>query len=125
MVHIKHKIRGAPKIEMRGEPRYRARKGIRRVARKTPGSKTIIHYEKKVYGTPICAICKKNLHGVKRGTSIAMSKLTRTDLTVQRPFGANLCSPCSREILRWRARLKHNFVKENEIPLAIKQYIKV
>lgn len=125
MVHVKHKTRGAPKIEMRGAPRYRSRTAYRQTQRKTPGGKTVVHYVNRKPGFAICAICKKPLHGITRATPVKTKNLTRTDLTVQRPFGANLCSPCSREIIVWRARLKHKMVRKDDVPITYREFVKV
>jgi len=124
MVHGKHKTRGAPKIEMKGAPRYRSR-SFRKTQTRTPGGKTIVQYTKPKPGFAVCAICKNPLHGLKRGTPIQIRKLTRTDLTVQRPFGANLCSPCTREILIWRARIKHKMAKADDVPISYREFVKV
>jgi len=125
MVHVKHRTRGAPKIEMKGAPRYRSRVSLVRVQRKTPGGKTVTHYKKQKPGFAICAICKKPLHGLPRVIPVRVKSLTRTDLTVQRPFGANLCSHCSREILIWRARVKHKLLRVDEIPISYKEFVKI
>jgi large subunit ribosomal protein L34e len=124
MVHVKHRTRGAPKIIMKGAPRYRSRSLIRSQVR-TPGGKTIVHYNKPRPGFAVCAICKKPLHGLPRGTPIQIKKLTRTDVTIQRPFGANLCSPCTREILIWRARVKHKMAKADDVPISYREFVKV
>ena len=124
MVHMKHSTRGKPRIETRGEPRYRSR-SLRQVQRKTPGSRTVTHYEKRLPGHALCAICKDPLHGLPRGTTSQVKRFSRTELTVQRPFGANLCSPCSREIIRWRAKASHKLARADEIPISYRQYVKV
>ena len=124
MVHIKHKVRGAPKIVMKGAPRYRSRVAYRKTQRKTPGGKTINQYIKRRPGVAICAICKKPLHGLPRKNITEMQKTNRTSRTIQRPFGANLCSPCSREILRWRARIKHKLLKADDIPISYREFVK-
>ncbi len=123
MVHVKHRTRGAPKIEMKGAPRYRSR-SLTRVQRRTPGGRTVTHYNKQKPGFAVCAICKKPLHGLPREVPVRVKKLTRTDLTVQRPFGANLCSPCTREILIWRARIKHKLSRADEIPISFREFVK-
>ncbi|MEM2954604.1 MAG: 50S ribosomal protein L34e [Candidatus Nanoarchaeia archaeon] len=123
MVHVKHRTRGEPKIIMKGEPRYRTRKGLRRVARKTPGGRTVIHYEKKAPGKPKCAICKNYLHGVPRLRPKKMQKLNRTQRTVQRPFGAYLCSSCMRKIIKLRTDLKYGLIKKESIPLTLRDYV--
>ena len=125
MVHVKHKTRGAPKIEMKGAPKYRSRVAHRKTQRRTPGGKTVTHYIKPKPGFAICAICKKPLHGISREASAKAKKLSRTDLTVQRPFGANLCSPCTREIIIWRARVKHKLTRPDEIPISLKEFVKI
>ncbi|MGB9675370.1 MAG: hypothetical protein ACP5IJ_02845 [Candidatus Nanoarchaeia archaeon] len=123
MVHIKHKIKGEPKIVMRGEPRYRAKKGLRRLARRTPGGKVVIHYLKKLPGKPICGICKKPLQGLKRGNASKIKKLSKTERTIQRPFGGMLCTECSREILKMRVRIKEGLMRAEEVPISLKQYV--
>jgi large subunit ribosomal protein L34e len=124
MVHIKHRIRGAPKIEMKGAPRYRSRSLIKS-QRKTPGGKTVTHYTKPKPGFAVCAICKKPLHGLPREVPIRVGRLTRTALTVQRPFGANLCSRCSREIIVWRAKVKHKIAKKDDVPINFREFVRV
>ena len=125
MVHVKHRTRGAPKIVMRGEPRFKSRRGLRRTQRKTPGSITVVHYEKKKAGKPLCAICKNYLHGIPRAKPIVMSHMSRTEKTVQRPFGANLCSPCTRKVLVWKARVKHKIAKADDVPIHYREFVKV
>jgi large subunit ribosomal protein L34e len=123
MVHNRHKVRAEPKIIARGEPRYRARKGLRRIARKTPGGRVVIHYVKKSPGKPKCAICGAVLHGLKRGTPKQIKSLSKTERTIQRPFGGMLCSSCTRDVLKLRVRLANGLIKPEEIPLSLKQYV--
>jgi large subunit ribosomal protein L34e len=124
MVHTKHATRGKSRIEMRGEARYRSR-SFKRVQRKTPGARTVTHYTKSSPSVALCGLCKEPLHGLPRARDIKVRSFSRSQLTVQRPFGANLCSGCSREIIRWRARVQHKLVRLDEIPISYKQYVKV
>jgi large subunit ribosomal protein L34e len=124
MVHVKHKVRGAPKIEMKGAPRYRSKVSLVRVQRRTPGGRTVTHYKKPKPNIAKCAICKMPLHGLPRLIPAKAKKAKRTVLTIQRPFGANLCSSCMRDILRWRVRLKYKLCNIDEIPISIKEFVK-
>gem|GEM_PF-326580 len=124
MVHTKHTTKRKGRIETRGEPRYRSR-SLRQVQRKTPGSRTVTHYEKRLPGVALCAICKDTLHGLPRANNAKVKRFSKSTLTVQRPFGANLCSSCSRDIIRWRARVQHNLCREDEVPISYRQYVPV
>ena len=122
MVHIKHRKRTPAKIAVRGEPRFRSR-SLRRVQRRTPGGRTVVHYEKPLPKRAHCAICKDDLHGLKRARPTVIKRLPRVKKTVQRPFGANLCSGCAREIIKWRTRVKYNLARADEIPISYRELI--
>ncbi|HKZ49749.1 MAG TPA: hypothetical protein VJ110_01980 [Candidatus Nanoarchaeia archaeon] len=123
MVHIKHRTRHGGKLIMKGAPRYRSRT-FRKVQRKTPGSKTVVQYIKRNPSVAHCGSCKNPLHGLPRARDRKIKHFSRTQLTTQRPFG-NLCSSCSRDIIRWRARVQHKLARPDEIPISYRQYVKV
>ena len=77
------------------KPSKRSR-SVKRVAKRTPGGRLVIHFKKKRAGYAKCAICKRELHGVARGRSSEIRKLPRNRRRVSRPYGGYLCSACMR-----------------------------
>ena len=79
--------------------RYKSRT-FRRVFRKTPGGRTVIHYRLRKPDKAICAICKKPLHGVPRDRPSIVRNMPKSQRTVSRPYGGNLCSRCMRQKIK-------------------------
>ncbi len=77
------------------EPSKRSR-SVKKVVKRTPGGRLVVHFKKKRAGYPKCAICKRELHGVARGRSSEVRKLPRSQRRVSRPYGGYLCSSCMR-----------------------------
>ncbi|MBI2545346.1 MAG: 50S ribosomal protein L34e [Candidatus Aenigmarchaeota archaeon] len=73
---------------------------MKTVRRKTIKGKIKFVHRKERNSPALCANCKKQLHGVPR----ASVKLSKSEKIPNRPFGGNLCSNCSRQVLRERAR---------------------
>ncbi len=122
MAHKRTKTKGAAKIEMRGETRYRSRT-LRRVQRVTPGGRTVVHYNYKSQGKHTCAICGDVLLGKPRGKPFEIAKLSKSERKPERPFGGMLCSPCSRRIMKLRAQLKGGLIKQEEVPISLRGYV--
>ena len=80
-------------------PAYRSR-SRRRIWRRTPGGRLVIHYEKKLGDYPRCAICGKKLHGLPRAKELRRLNLSRKRVT--RMYGGHLCSECARKVTRER-----------------------
>ncbi len=76
-------------------PALRSR-SLRRIRRKIPSGRHVIHYSKKETGKPVCSSCKKPLHGVPRGRQTKIKKLPKSKKRPARPYGGNLCSSCLR-----------------------------
>jgi len=68
-------------------------KSKRVVQRRTPGRKTVTHRESKIPSKAKCANCGIELHGIPKRAK----KLSKSERTVNRPFGGHYCSKCSRE----------------------------
>jgi len=77
-------------------PKHRSR-SKRRVFVRTPGSKTTLHYRRKLNAKPKCGECGQILPGVARGNKTEIKKLPKTKRRPDRPFGGVLCSRCSRK----------------------------
>ncbi|MEO2241483.1 MAG: 50S ribosomal protein L34e [Euryarchaeota archaeon] len=87
------------------EPRYRSR-SRRRVYKRTPGGRTVIHFEKKIPNWPKCGACGRRLNGVIRGRNIDFRKTPKTQKRPNRPYGGVLCPECMRKLIKDKVRYK-------------------
>ncbi len=85
------------------KPRYRSRT-FRRVFKVTPGSRNVLHYEKRKPSKAKCAGCGKVLAGVPRERPFKMQRLGKTQKRPERPYGGVLCSACTRRKIIAKAR---------------------
>ncbi|MBU0461447.1 MAG: 50S ribosomal protein L34e [Nanoarchaeota archaeon] len=76
-------------------PRFRSRT-LRRVFRKTPGGKTVLHHVQRKPSKAKCAVCGSELKAVPRKVTSKMKNTPKTKKRPQRPFGGVLCSACMR-----------------------------
>ena len=81
------------------QPRFRSRT-FRRIDKKLPGGKTVVHYEKRAPGQHVCAVCKIELKGTPKLRTSKMQKLGISKKRPQRPYGGYLCSKCAREKIK-------------------------
>ena len=88
-------------------PSLRSR-SFRRIKKKIPGGAHIIHYFKRDPSPAKCGRCKRALHGIARERPAALKKLPKTRKNTSRVFGGNLCSSCTKEVLKERARSVNN-----------------
>jgi large subunit ribosomal protein L34e len=84
-------------------PALRSR-SFRKVKLKIPGGASITHYFKREPSKAKCGRCKSILHGVKNLRPVSMKKLPKSKKTTSRLHGGNLCSSCTREVVKERAR---------------------
>lgn len=66
-----------------------------RVKKRTPGSRTVVHYVKRKPKIAKCGNCSRQLHGVPRQRPYKMRAMAKTKKRAERPY-PNLCSKCSR-----------------------------
>jgi len=85
------------------KPNQRSRT-FRRVYRKTPGGRTVLHHVKRKPSKAICSECGKVLCGVPRERPYKMQRMAKTKKRPERPFGGMLCSKCSRLKIIAKAR---------------------
>ena len=69
---------------------------FRRVFKRTPSGKNVLHYVLKKPKKAKCGKCGAILKGISRERPIKLKNLPRTKKTVSRPYGGNLCSKCMR-----------------------------
>lgn len=84
-------------------PRYRSR-SLRRIYKKTPGGRTIVHYGKRKPSKARCAKCGDLLKGVARERPYKMQNMAKTKKRPERPYGGVLCSRCMRMLIIKKAR---------------------
>lgn len=81
---------------------------FRRVFKKVPGGKTVMHYMQRKPKVPHCGRCGAELHGIPRMRAGEMTKLSKTMRRPERPFGGVLCSSCLRDVTIMDARERNN-----------------
>lgn len=80
------------------KPMYRSR-SYKRISRRTPGGRTVIHYEKRKNTPMRCARCGANLAGVPIKDSERRS-LPKSMKRPERMFGGVLCPRCLKIVLK-------------------------
>jgi len=76
----------------------------RRVFKRTPGARTVLHYVKRKPSAHRCGGCKITLPGMLRERPYKIKKHPKTARRPERPFGGNLCNACSRRTIIASAR---------------------
>jgi len=102
MVGVKRKT--AQKIQNKGRFGSLKSRSKKAVFKKTPGSRTVVHYKKKKISKAKCASCGKVLPGTMAKAASKIKNAFTTKKKPTRPFGGNLCSACMRKNLIRRAR---------------------
>lgn len=77
---------------------------FRRVNVKTPGGKTILSYRKRKPSKAKCSNCGKVLSGVPRARDYKIQNMAKTEKRPSRAYGGNMCSKCSRDLIKEKAR---------------------
>lgn len=87
------------------EGRLKSRR-FRRIKKRLPGGETVTHYSKRKPSKASCANCGKKLPGVPRFTKSKLKKIPKNQKRPERPYGGILCSKCSKEKIKNKARLE-------------------
>ena len=77
-------------------PRLRSR-SLRKVFRKVPGGRTVLHHKKQKPKAAKCGNCGDVLKGIPREFPFRMRKMAKTQKRPERPYGGVLCSKCMRQ----------------------------
>ncbi|MBW2983703.1 50S ribosomal protein L34e [Candidatus Woesearchaeota archaeon] len=83
--------------------RHKSR-SMRRVFRKTPGGKVVVHYRKKKPKLARCGSCGAVLKGVVRERPYKLRNMPKTKKRPTRPYGGVLCTKCLRKLMIEKAR---------------------
>ncbi|MAF51122.1 MAG: 50S ribosomal protein L34e [Nanoarchaeota archaeon] len=81
----------------------RKSKSERKVFVKTP-TRNKISFRKSSPGKKPCVECGTQLMGIKRDSTFSLRRVSKSKKRVNRKFGGELCSRCSREIIVEGAR---------------------
>jgi len=76
----------------------------RKIFVRIPGGTTTVHFRQRKPKKATCANCKKQLAGVPRKLASKMANMPKTAKRPERPYGGVLCSECTRELLKQKAR---------------------
>ena len=77
---------------------------FRKINVKVPGGATKVHFRRRKPSKAVCGSCKKVLSGVPRELPSKMANMAKSLKKPERPYGGNLCSACTREVLKQKAR---------------------
>ena len=69
-----------------------------------PGGDSVIHYEKRSPKIAKCGKCGKSLKGIPRERPYKIRKIGLSKKRTERPYGGFLCSECSRNLIKKKAR---------------------
>jgi large subunit ribosomal protein L34e len=69
-----------------------------------PSGKTAFKKKLKKASPAKCAVCGKPLQGIPRLRQAEARKLPKSKRKPERPYGGYLCSECTREIFKEKAR---------------------
>ena len=83
---------------------------LRRVFRKTPGARNVLHYVKRKPKAARCGGCNAILQGVPRDIPSKIARMSKTQMRPERIFGGNLCHACTRQKIIADARESPNAV---------------
>jgi len=70
---------------------------LRRVHKRTPSGKLVLHYKKRKPSRSLCAVCKKPLSGMPRERPCNLKKLPKSSRRPERMYGGYTCSSCSKK----------------------------
>lgn len=95
----------------------KSRRGTRRLKRRTPGGRSVVHCDKRRPSHAECARCSGKLAGVPRATPCNLGKMTKSERSVSRKFGGVLCSRCVRDSEKYRARMESGFAVKRDLTI--------
>lgn len=109
-------------IETSGKPRHMST-SLKEHRVRTPGGRIIVRYKYKKHSKHVCAICKKELSGKPAGRPVEISRLAKSERRPERPFGGMLCSKDTRMVLSYRAKLRHELIKTDDVPISLRGFV--
>jgi large subunit ribosomal protein L34e len=68
-------------------------RSLKRVWRRTPGGRTVIHYRRSKVGVAVCGVCGSRLGGVPTSSEV-LRKVAKSSKRPERLCGGVLCPSC-------------------------------
>lgn len=97
---------------------------LKKVKRRTPGGKVVIHFRKPKTGKHVCAICGRPLHGVPHGKRPSqVRKLSKTEKRPERIFGGVLCADCERKVIEIAFYVKIGAKDFSTVDIKLRPYV--
>ncbi len=97
---------------------------LKKIFRRTPGGRVVIHFRKEKTSKHVCAICGKPLHGVPHGKRPSqVRKLAKTERRPERVFGGVLCPECTRRVIEEAFYVKQGVKDISEIDMRDRKYV--
>jgi large subunit ribosomal protein L34e len=78
---------------------------MRKVKTRMPSGKVKIRENLEKPRFPVCAMCRKPMHGMKRENQAGLRKFSKTEKRPSRLYGGYLCANCTKELVRIKARM--------------------
>jgi large subunit ribosomal protein L34e len=94
-----------------------------KIQRRTPGNRTVTHTKPKKTGKHECAVCHGVLHGTPRGNVVQIRRMKKSERRPSRPFGGQLCTKCTRNVMSLRAQLIGELIKPADVPISLRRYV--
>ncbi len=89
-------------------PQYRSR-SKKRVSRRMPGGKTVLHYKQGKPDKNHCGRCGKPMQGVPNANPSKMRKMSRSERIPTRIYAGILCADCTESLMRYITRSEAKF----------------
>ena len=97
---------------------------LRKVYRRTPGGRVVIHYRREKTGKHVCALCGRPLHGVPHGRRPSqVRKLAKTERRPERVFGGVLCADCARRVIELAFYVKTGVKRMEDIGIRERRFV--
>ena len=77
---------------------------FRRVSKKTPGSKVVLHHVPRKPKAAHCSVCGDVLKGMAKERPIKMQNMPKSQKRPTRPFAGVLCSSCLKQKIKQELR---------------------
>ncbi len=90
---------------------------------RTPGNRIVRHKRREKTSKHVCGLCGSVLSGVPRGKGSEIKKMTHSQRKPSRPFGGQLCSRCTRNIIKLRAKLNAKLIEQKDVPIRLRSYV--
>ncbi len=89
-------------------PKYRSG-SKKRVFRRTPGGRTVVHYKHGKPSKNHCGRCGKPLQGTPSANPLEIRKMRHSERVPTRPYAGVLCSDCTESLMRYVTRFEAKF----------------